>query len=364
MTRAAPVFIGIDGGGTHSAGVAVDRNGVVRATARAGSLNFLSSGTPVARRNLKRLIATLLKRSGKSYSIERTTIGCSALFTGATPAEKRLLCRGILPLHRTQVVSDSQTAYFGATLGSPGMVVIAGTGSIMLACNERGRFVSVGGWGHWLGDEGSAWWIAVESIKAAIAAEEGRGPKTRLGPAIQRRFQVSRLHELVPRIHQPEFSKDRLAALAGDLAATALAGDRAFAAVCRRAGHELAAQAVAAVRSAGLKSRPIPVFLLGSVVTRNATVRNSLIRQLRTRLKVRIDQPKLDAVHGAAAMSLMDAGIPLTPALVARLKGSFRSPWMNRNECFGPIPRGSDTAAGEGLRHAAGGHGTGRRLAG
>jgi N-acetylglucosamine kinase-like BadF-type ATPase len=325
VTCAVPAFIGIDGGGTHSAGVAVDRQGNVLATARAGSLNFFSSGVPVARKNLKLLIATLRKRSDKRYSIERTTIGCSALFTDATPAEKRLLCQRILPLEQTRVVSDSQTAYFGATLGAPGVLVIAGTGSMVLARNERGSFASVGGWGHLLGDEGSAWWIAVESIKAAIAAEEGRGPKTMLSAVIRRYFRVRRLNDLVPRIYRSDFSKNQLAALAGHLAATSVARDRVFRSVCRRAGRELATQVLAAARNAGLKSQPLPVFLLGSVVTRNSIVRNNLIRHLKGRLKVRIERPQLDAVHGAAAMALSEARTPLAPTVVTKLKRSFRS---------------------------------------
>ena len=51
------------------------------------------------------------------------------------------------------------------------MVVIAGTGSIVLARNRAGQLTRVGGWGHVLGDAGSAYWIAVESVKAAIAAD-------------------------------------------------------------------------------------------------------------------------------------------------------------------------------------------------
>src|SRR5207245_1528157 len=98
----------------------------------------------------------------------------------AAKAEKEELCRGILPLDRTRVVSDCRTAGFGATLGRPGVVIIAGTGSIVLAQNEAGKLVRVGGWGHLLGDAGSAYWIARESVKVAIASEEGLDSKSSL----------------------------------------------------------------------------------------------------------------------------------------------------------------------------------------
>ena len=54
-----PVFLGIDGGGTHSFAAAIDSAGKVLATARAGSLNFFSAGLPVARHNLKKLARSI-----------------------------------------------------------------------------------------------------------------------------------------------------------------------------------------------------------------------------------------------------------------------------------------------------------------
>ena len=171
MKRNDPAFIGLDGGGTHSFAIAVDSAGRKLATAKAGSLNFFGSGLPSARRNLKKLAASLKRQLPPETQIDRIVVGCAALFSDATNAEKEKLCRGILPLERTRVVSDCQTACFGATLGRPGVVIIAGTGSIVVAQNEDGRQKRVGGWGHILGDAGSAYWMAVEAVKAAIAIQ-------------------------------------------------------------------------------------------------------------------------------------------------------------------------------------------------
>src|SRR5438309_7714334 len=153
MKRTESAFIGLDGGGTHSLAIAVDSAGRKLAAAKAGSLNFLGSGLPSARRNLKKLAESLVRELSQ---IDRIVVGCAALFSDATKAEKENLCRGILPLERTRVVSDCQTACFGATLGRPGTVIIAGTGSIALAQNEAGQHKRVGGWGHIVGDAGSA----------------------------------------------------------------------------------------------------------------------------------------------------------------------------------------------------------------
>jgi glucosamine kinase len=318
---ATRLVLGIDGGGTHSLAVAVDSTGKVRAFARAGSLNFLGSDLPTARGSLKNLVAELRRRLPPGTQFRKVVAGCAALFSDATNAERERLCRGILPLERTRVVSDCQTAFFGATLGQSGLVVIAGTGSIVLALNQSGQFTRVGGWGHLLGDAGSAYWIALESVKAAIAAEEGLGPRTGLTMAVRRWFGVGSLAEIVPIIHQPGFAKDDFAALSGEMARKIGRRDAVFRGICRRAGQELAAQALAAADLARMKARPLPVFPVGSVLTNNALVCASLIAALKEACAVRVAKPRLSPTLGAAAMALVEAGVELTPEMVAMLAG-------------------------------------------
>ena len=172
------LFVGIDGGGTHSYGVAVNETGRVVATAHSGSLNFHGGGLERARKSLSELVDSLELHD--ITRVDRFVVGCAALFTDSTQAEKEQFCGGIVPMARARLVGDCVTAYHGACLSEPGVLVIAGTGSIVLVRNEAGEFSQLGGWGHLLGDAGSAWWIAQESIKAAIAASEDLGPPTEL----------------------------------------------------------------------------------------------------------------------------------------------------------------------------------------
>ena len=322
MSRNTSVFIGIDGGGTHSFAVAVDSSGNLLATARAGSLNFFSSGLPAARRNLKMLVRSLERQLPPNIQCKRAVVGCAALFSGASKTEQEKLCHGILPLARTRVVSDCQTACFGATLGEAGVVIISGTGSIVLAQNEAGKCARVGGWGHILGDGGSAYWIALESVKAAIAAEEGLGPKTRLSRAIRRWFKVKKLTEIVPPIYRPDFAKEELAALAERVGKEVGGRDAVFCDICCRAGRDLASQALAAARLARLKARPLPVYLVGGVLAHNTLVRAKLVAALKKSWPVRIEEPRLSPLSGTAAMALRDAGVETTHRVAANLAQS------------------------------------------
>lgn len=316
---AAPLFLGIDGGATRSLGVAVTAEGRVVAAAQAGSLNFLGTDLATARRSLRGLLGSLRTALPPGATFDRAVVGCAALFTDATHAEQKALCGGLLPLATTRVVSDCQTALFGATRGQPGVVIVAGTGSIVLAQAERGTLAQTGGWGHLLGDEGSAWWIARESIRAAIAAHEQRGPNTGLGQLICRFFRTSTLHAVASRVHGA-LGKDEIAALAAFLAQKTAPSDRVFRAILRRAGEELAAQALAAIRAADLRIRPIPLFLAGSVLTHNRHVRGSLLRALRAQFPLSASSPSLDPVLGAAALCLASAGIPLSPRVITTLR--------------------------------------------
>ena len=322
MNPVQPVCVGIDGGATHSFAVAVGIDGRALASAEAGSLNFFGSSLAEARRSLEELLKALKQSLPGGSEFAPTVIGCAALFTEATPAEKQLLCAGLLPLETTRVVSDSMTAHFGATLGKPGVAVVAGTGSIVLAKAEDGRFAQIGGWGHLLGDEGSAYWIARESLRAAIAASENRGSNTALVEAVYGWFAVETLQSIIPILHDPVMTKERVAAFAKFLSQNLRSDDPVFTDILRRAGQELASQALAAIRSSDLKSRPAPVYLVGSVVTKNELVRESLIAHLQQTVPIRLQSAQLPPVLGAAAMALSDAGAPLTPEAVANLRSA------------------------------------------
>jgi len=315
------IFIGIDGGGTHSYGVAVDAAGQMLAAAQSGSLNFHGGGLTRARQSLKELIQILDRQLPSGSHVDNFVIGSAALFIDSSETEKEEFCGGITPLPRTRLVGDCLTAYHGACLSEPGVLVISGTGSIILVRNEAGVFSQGGGWGHIFGDAGSAWWIALESTKAAIADAEGLGPRTGLDKPICQFYGVKELTKIIPIVYDADYSKDKFAALASFLAEHA-SKDAAFQEICRRGGKELAAQALAAVKRANLKLVPLPLYLAGGVLEKNILVRDSLIEKMSSERSVKPIPPLLPALLGAALLALQDGGIAVTPKLLETLRAS------------------------------------------
>jgi N-acetylglucosamine kinase-like BadF-type ATPase len=234
-----------------------------------------------------------------------------------------MLCQGILPLDRTRVVGDSATAFFGATIGQPGVVIVSGTGSIVQAQNETGRAVHAGGWGHLLGDEGSAYWIARQAVRAAIAASEGLGPPTDLMATICQWFQVQTLTEIVPKVYSPAFTKEKFAALTQFLGGRLGSEDPVWVEIRRTAGQVLARQASAVIRMAGFATEPVKVYLSGGVLQNDPAVRNALKAHLLELASVHFQEPCLRPILGAGAMALQDFGLELTPELVASLNAQM-----------------------------------------
>jgi glucosamine kinase len=113
---------------------------------------------------------------------------------------------------RTRVAPDATAAWLGAFLGRPGIVVIAGTGSVAVGGSGT-ALKRAGGYGHLIGDEGSGYWIGKMALRAALAAAEGAGPPTRLGEALTEAAGAS-LDELVLRVQRSPADRTVLTRLA------------------------------------------------------------------------------------------------------------------------------------------------------
>lgn len=154
-------FLGIDGGGTKTTAAVADETGKIICRVAGKTLNFYAVCMEACRENLK----SILKEIQEKYNISSfyaTFIGCSALdgeADGKTIAE---LCDGIINSEKIGMNSDA----FVALKASKGnCVAICGTGSMAMGENKDGALIVKGGWGHIIGDEGSAYAISIKALK-------------------------------------------------------------------------------------------------------------------------------------------------------------------------------------------------------
>lgn len=160
------------------------------------------------------------------------------------------------------VVNDVVGAWAAATGAAPGVGAISGTGSNVLGVGPQGRPWRAGGWGHVLGDQGSGYWLAVQSIKAALRDRDASGPATALSDAAVRFFGVDDLEALAQLVYAKPLTKGELAAFAVETARVANEGDAVARGLYERAAAELGAQIAAVIRQTGLQGA-FPVGLIG-----------------------------------------------------------------------------------------------------
>src|SRR5438034_4387666 len=130
------------------------------------------------------------------------------------PADKQAILSEILPARKLVVTHDALIALSGATGGEPGIVTIAGTGSIAFGRNALGKTARVGGWGYIFGDEGSGFDIARQAVRAALRSEEGWGPATALRDLLLQATGAQDANDAMHRFYTDEFPRPRVAALA------------------------------------------------------------------------------------------------------------------------------------------------------
>ncbi len=161
------------------------------------------------------------------------------------------------------VVGDVVGAWATATGAHPGVGAIAGTGSNVFGVGPDGRSWRAGGWGHQLGDEGSGYWLGLQSIKAALRDRERSGPETALSEAAIARFGVDSVEALASLVYSKPLTKGEIAALAIDTGRLADAGDAVARELYARGAAELAEQIAAVIHQTGLEGE-FPVGLIGS----------------------------------------------------------------------------------------------------
>jgi len=240
-------FLGVDGGQSSTTAIIGDENGRVLGAGQGGPSNHAGAAEGQAKfvNAIQAAVGAACMQAGLEGWV-RFSSSCLG-FSGG-PADKQLLLAQILTSDRTLVTDDATIALSGALAGDPGIVIIAGTGSIAFGRNAQGRTARAGGWGYLFGDEGGAFWIVREALRAALRWEEGWGSPTALRAILLDATGARNMNDLMHRCYTAEFPRPRIASLALQVNYAAEAGDPVARQILRDAANELAVLA-RAVRS-------------------------------------------------------------------------------------------------------------------
>ena len=145
-------------------------------------------GAAEGRAKLTRAVEGCVAKACEQARLDPARVQFEAACFGMSggPDDKEALLAEILPARKLVITHDGVIALSGATAGGPGIVTIAGTGSLCFGRNARGQAARAGGWGYIFGDEGGAFDIVRQALRAALRFEEGWGPPTALLDALMR----------------------------------------------------------------------------------------------------------------------------------------------------------------------------------
>jgi glucosamine kinase len=255
----ARFVMGVDGGATKTLAAVLDLQEQTLHLGHGRSSNADSVGAHAATDSLVRATDEAIGRAGiEREQLDAAVLAIAGTDTDAVAVHVRERCPGTWV-----VVNDVVGAWATAASARPGVGVISGTGSNVLGVGPDGRAWRAGGWGHVLGDEGSGYWLAVQSIKAALADREGSGPETALSAALINFFEVQSVEALAAIVYSKPLSKGEIAAFAIETARVAHAGDIVARGLYARAAGELARQIAAVVEQTNLVD-DFPIGLIGS----------------------------------------------------------------------------------------------------
>lgn len=202
-------YLGIDGGGTKTTAAVADENENIIAKVTGKTINFYAVGMENSRKNLADVIEEIKSKTGIS-SFEGAFIGCSALDAKADSETLDALCSGVINAEKIGMDSD----LFVALKSSSGnCVAVCGTGSMAIGEKNDGNLVVKGGWGHIIGDEGSAYSIAVSALKLCCALCD-KNINSPLLASAEEYFGVDSFRKAIDVIYSPETAKDLIAGFA------------------------------------------------------------------------------------------------------------------------------------------------------
>src|SRR2546421_1496385 len=239
----ARYVMGVDGGATKTLAAVLDMETEALHLGHAGPSNQDAVGATAAVRAL--LEAADEAIAGACIPPERLAAAVLAIAGTDTHAVERNV-RAV----RTEdwlVVNDVVAAWASATGTGPGIAVISGTGSNVFGVGPGGRPWRSGGWGHLLGDEGSGYWLGIQSIKAALSDRDASGPATALSDVAPAFFGLDTVEQLATYVYSKPLTKGEIAALAVETAKLAEAGDAVARELFGLGARELSRQIAAVI---------------------------------------------------------------------------------------------------------------------
>lgn len=260
MTR---YFLGVDGGQSSTTALIGDETGRVAGVGRSGPANHVGSAEGPAR--FVGAVRGCVLEAAAQAGLERIRFAAACFGFSGGPADKDALVRELVASDLFVITHDALIALVGATAGEPGIVTIAGTGSIAFGRNSAANTARAGGWGYVFGDEGGGFDLTREALRAALRSEEGWGPPTVLRDRLLAATGAANANDLLHRFYTTEFPRPRIASYSRLVDGAAAEGDAVAREILNHAAQQLASITAAVRGQLFAPGEPARVAYIGGV---------------------------------------------------------------------------------------------------
>lgn len=293
-------FLGVDGGQSSTTALIGDVSGRVLGMGRGGPCNHV--GASEGRAKFMNAVGGCLREALAQAGLPETPFESVCLGFSGGALDKEALSRELIQAKHYLITHDALIALSGATGGDPGVVTIAGTGSIAFGRNAEGRTARAGGWGYAFGDEGGGFDLVRQALRAALRHEEGWGSKTILSDLLLEATGARDANELLHWFYTADYPRPRVAAFSKLVDEAANAGDGVAGEILKSAAHQLATIAGSVRAQIFDPESPARISYIGGVF------RSGLLRE-RFRMLMELDHHNevAEPIYGPAAGALIEA---------------------------------------------------------
>ena len=303
-TACTPRLLGIEGGGTHTVALMADLKGsmIHRLELGPGNLRLLSD--PQLHELLKQIKVRMPcpNAIGIGMAGARTSQDRNRILRASSEIWPDIPCIAThdldtaLAASEWETISDHQNHLFAKVL------ILSGTGSCCFGKNSEGKTMKVGGWGHILGDSGSAYDIGLTGARLVIRKFDECGIWPRLGVKILEHLQLNEPDDLIAWVQTAK--KDDVASLALPIFYALKQRDPIAHSVLIDAAKKLTANAITCANRLGVKTRPVCFVFAGGVLTKQ----NALVKILINSIKQHFPQADFvtlakESVWGAVSLA-------------------------------------------------------------
>ncbi|MEO0843413.1 MAG: BadF/BadG/BcrA/BcrD ATPase family protein [Cyanobacteria bacterium J06643_5] len=301
--------LGIDGGGSKTVCVLINDKREILGRGEAGSANYQSVGIEAAKYSIESAINQAIIKQN-NIKINAICLGLAGVgrakdieiiekIIKEIPVTRNIKSENIIISH------DALIALVGGIGNDVGIVVAAGTGSIVFGRNHRGETKRVGGWGYILGDEGGAYQIAVAGMKAALKYDDGRGIDTSLLVDFQSYFGLTNIEELIEVVYRSGLGVKEIAGLAPIVDNAAFLGDKVANQIIDDAVDELVKATKVVINEIFIEREFLEIVTTGSVWKGKSQIWERFISCInRDFVNVNVIFPRFEPVYGAGLLGL------------------------------------------------------------